>query len=65
MLTPINWNTIQDPVDKTVWDRLTANFWLDTKVPVSNDLDSWRKMTPDEQEVVKRVFASLTLLDTV
>ena len=65
MLTPINWNTIHDPVDKAVWDRLTANFWLDTKVPVSNDLDSWRKMTPDEQEVVKRVFASLTLLDTV
>lgn len=65
MLKPVNWNRIDDPIDKTVWDRLTANFWLDTKIPVSNDLDSWRRMTEEEQLVVKRVFASLTLLDTL
>ena len=63
--TPINWNDIEDQMDLTVWDRLTANFWLDTKIPVSNDMTSWRKMTPAEQEMVKRVFASLTTLDTL
>ena len=61
----INWNDLEDPVDKQVWERLTSNFWLDTKVPVSNDLPSWRKMTKNEQEVVKKVFASLTLFDTL
>lgn len=61
----INWNNIEEPVDKQVWERLTSNFWLDTKVPVSNDLPAWRKMTKQEQEVVKKVFASLTLFDTL
>ena len=61
----INWNDIEEPVDKMVWERLTSNFWLDTKVPVSNDLPSWRKMTKQEQELVKKVFASLTLFDTL
>lgn len=63
--TPINWNTIPDEMDKTVWDRLTSNFWLPEKVPVSNDQASWAKMTEAEREVVKKVFASLTLLDTL
>ena len=52
-------------MDLTVWDRLTANFWLDTKVAVSNDLPAWGKMTEAEKTMVKKVFASLTLLDTL
>lgn len=64
-LSAINWNRVHDSVDKTVWDRLTTNFWLPEKVPVSNDLSSWRKMTPAEKEVVRKVFASLTALDTL
>lgn len=60
----INWNRVEDPIDKQVWERLTANFWLDTKVPISNDLGSWNKMTPAEKQVVKDVFGTLTLLDT-
>lgn len=63
--TGINWNTIEDPLDKLVWDRLTANFWLPEKVPVSNDLASWGKMPEVEQEVVRKVFSTLTLLDTL
>lgn len=65
MTKAINWNRIEDPVDKQVWDRLTANFWLDTKIPVSNDLDSWRKLTDNERTVVKKVFAILTSFDTL
>lgn len=65
LLRPVNWNRIEDPVDKDVWDRLTTNFWIDTKIPLSNDLPSWRTMTPDEQDLVMKVFAGLTLLDTV
>ena len=32
----VNWNTIPDEKDLEVWDRLTGNFWLPEKVPVSN-----------------------------
>lgn len=62
---PINWNRIEDPVDLEVWNKLTANFWLDTKVALSNDLSSWGTMTPEEQDSTRKVFTGLTLLDTV
>lgn len=63
--TPINWNTVPDHVDLDVWKRLTDNFWLPEKVPLSNDVSSWNTLTDDEQLAVRRVFAGLTLLDTL
>ena len=65
VVKPINWNKIEDPVDLEVWNRLTANFWLPEKVPVANDIQSWSRLTPQEQELTKKVFTGLTLLDTV
>lgn len=62
---PINWNRIQDPVDLEVWTRLTGNFWLDTKIPLSNDLKSWATFTADEKALTLHVFTGLTLLDTI
>ena len=61
----INWNRIEDDKDLEVWDRLTANFWLPEKIPLSNDIPSWRTLKPFEQEMTTRVFTGLTLLDTV
>lgn len=61
----INWNRIADPKDAEVWDRLTGNFWLPEKVPVSNDIPSWSTLTPEEQTLTMRVFTGLTLLDTI
>nr|WP_188539692.1 class 1b ribonucleoside-diphosphate reductase subunit beta [Kocuria dechangensis] len=61
----INWNRIQDDKDSEVWDRLTANFWLPEKVPLSNDVSSWKTLSPSEQQLVLRVFTGLTLLDTI
>ncbi|WP_338215905.1 class 1b ribonucleoside-diphosphate reductase subunit beta [Lacticaseibacillus salsurivasis] len=61
----INWNDIEDQIDKATWEKLTEQFWLDTRIPVSNDLDDWRKLTKDEQWVVGHVFGGLTLLDTL
>src|SRR5699024_6332771 len=60
----INWNDIQDDKDLEVWNRLTTNFWLPEKVPLSNDLQSWANLTEDERDVSMKVFAGLTLLDT-
>ncbi len=61
----INWNRIPDPKDLEVWDRLTGNFWLPEKVPLSNDIQSWNRLPELEQTLTMRVFTGLTLLDTV
>ena len=61
----INWNALIDDKDLEVWDRLTGNFWLPEKVPLSNDIPSWATLTQDEKLMTTRVFTNLTLLDTV
>lgn len=61
----INWNNIEDMIDKATWEKLTEQFWLDTRIPISNDIDDWRKLSSAEQELVAKVFGGLTLLDTV
>jgi ribonucleoside-diphosphate reductase beta chain len=62
---PVNWNKIEDQVDLDVWNRLTANFWLPEKVPVSNDIPSWATLRDDEKTLTMRVFTGLTMLDTI
>ena len=61
----INWNKIEDEKDLEVWNRLTGNFWLPEKVPLSNDVPSWASLTLAEQQLTIRVFTGLTLLDTM
>ena len=61
----INWNEIEDIIDKSTWEKLTEQFWLDTRIPLSNDLDDWRGLSEDEKELVGHVFGGLTLLDTI
>ena len=61
----INWNRLQDEKDLEVWNRLTANFWLPEKVPLSNDVQSWATLREEEQTLTIRVFTGLTLLDTI
>lgn len=64
-LRPINWNRIVDEKDPEVWNRLTTNFWLPEKVPLSNDIPAWQSMTNEERTLTMRVFTGLTMLDTV
>ncbi|MDU0479057.1 class 1b ribonucleoside-diphosphate reductase subunit beta [Staphylococcus chromogenes] len=64
-LRPINWNRTVDDKDLEVWNRLTANFWLPEKVPLSNDLPDWHNLSDLERRQTIRVFTGLTLLDTV
>lgn len=61
----INWNEIEDVIDKSTWEKLTEQFWLDTRIPLSNDLDDWRKLSEQEKDLVGKVFGGLTLLDTM
>ncbi len=61
----INWNKLEDEKDLEVWDRLTGNFWLPEKIPLSNDIPSWKTLTHEEQDMTNKVFTNLTLLDTL
>ena len=61
----IDWNQIEDSIDKATWEKLSSQFWLDTRIPVSNDRNDWRTLTPVERDVVNKAFVGLTLLDTL
>jgi len=50
-VSAINWNRLQDEKDAEVWDRLTGNFWLPEKVPVSNDIPSWGTLNEHEKQL--------------
>lgn len=61
----INWNNVEDFIDQQVWQKLVAQFWVDTRIPVSNDLDDWRTLSLEEKDLISKVFGGLTLLDTL
>ncbi|MCZ2328428.1 class 1b ribonucleoside-diphosphate reductase subunit beta [Bartonella sp. F02] len=65
VVSAVNWNRLHDEKDLEVWNRLTGNFWLPEKVPLSNDIPSWASLTEEERKLTIRVFTGLTLLDTV
>lgn len=64
-VSAVNWNKIQDDKDLDVWNRLTSNFWLPEKIPLSNDIPAWQSLSYEEQQLTIRVFTGLTLLDTI
>lgn len=61
----INWNKLEDMIDKMTWEKLTEQFWLDTRIPISNDRDDWVKLSEAEHILYKKVFGGLTALDTL
>lgn len=61
----INWNRVEDSKDLEVWNRLTSNFWMPEKIPLSNDVSSWNTLTDEEKLLTIRVFTGLTMLDTI
>ncbi|GEK92019.1 class 1b ribonucleoside-diphosphate reductase subunit beta [Alkalibacterium kapii] len=61
----INWNRIEDMIDKLTWEKLVEQFWTDTRIPVSNDINDWNTLSKSEQDMIAKVFGGLTLLDTL
>lgn len=45
-VSAVNWNKIEDEKDLEVWNRLTSNFWLPEKVPLSNDIPARQNPEP-------------------
>jgi len=64
LVLPVNWNNVDD-FNNQIWQTLVTNFWVPERVNMSGDLASWRKLSEAEQTLVLRVFAGLTLLDTI
>jgi ribonucleoside-diphosphate reductase beta chain len=60
----INWNSAPE-FDNEVWKKLTTNFWLPEKIPVSNDRKAWETLSEAEKTLVLHVFTGLTMLDTI
>ena len=61
----INWNAIEDMVDKMTYEKLTSQFWLATRMPVPKDKADWGKLPDVEKDLVGKVFGGLTALDTL
>jgi ribonucleoside-diphosphate reductase beta chain len=61
----INWNEIEDMMDKLTYEKATSQFWLATRMPVSKDRSDWSKTVDKEKRLIERVFGGLTLLDTI
>lgn len=61
----INWNAIEDLMDKMTYEKLTEQFWLSTRMPVSKDKSDWSRLPDIEKRLVEKVFGGLTLLDTL
>lgn len=61
----INWNEIEDMLDKKTYEQLTSQFWLSTRMPVSKDKSDWYKLPDVEKRLVEKVFGGLTILDTL
>lgn len=65
LVKAINWNAIEDEIDNATWKKLVEQFWLPERVPVSNDIPDWEKLTAPEKDLYNKVFGGLTLLDTL
>lgn len=61
----MNWNILEDVMDKITYEKLTSQTWFATRMPVSKDKPDWRNLPDDEKRLVERVFGGLTLLDTL
>lgn len=61
----INWNRVEDLIDEATWKKLTEQFWLDTRIPVGNDLNDWKQLPLEMKTLINHVFGGLTLLDTL
>jgi len=65
MKIAINWNAIEDMLDKVTYEKLTEQFWLSTRMPVSKDKSDWTNLTEKERDLIGKVFGGLTMLDTL
>lgn len=57
----VNWNEIHDTLDQYTWDKLTNNFWLDTRIPVKEDEIVWKALDGNQQLIIGNSLACMSL----
>lgn len=60
----INWNEIEDSLDHSTWEKLTSLFWLDTRIPVTNEKSQWEDLPENERKVFLKTLAGLASVAT-
>ena len=55
----INWNEVEDHLDHSTWEKLTSLFWLDTRIPVTNEKPQWEALPENEREAFMKSLAGL------
>lgn len=61
----VDWNSIEDMIDKMTYEKLTEQIWLSPRMPVSKDIGDWNRLPTSEKRLVEKVFGGLTMLDTL
>ena len=56
---------MEDTMDKLTYEKLCQQFWLSTRMVISNDISDWSKLSDKERDLFNKVFGSLTALDTL
>lgn len=59
----VNWNSPTSELAKVFWDQQWKQIWFPEEIAVSKDINQWQ--TFEHQDTYKKVFAGLTLLDTL
>ncbi len=57
----INWDETEDEFDAVIWEQLTNNFWLDIRVPITEDQAAWQQLDAATQTKIGRALASASL----
>ncbi len=61
--TPINWNNVSD-FDNQIMKKITQDFWLPEKIPLSNDIKTYNILSEQEKYTFNQTLGGLTMLDT-
>lgn len=59
----VNWNKPTSELAQVFWDQQWKQIWFPEEIAVSKDIKQWSAF--EHQDTYKKVFAGLTLLDTV
>ncbi len=58
----VNWDETEDAKDQATWLKLTNNFWLDGRVPISGDRSSWNQLTFSQRDLIGQQLAGISML---
>ncbi|MEW9577348.1 class 1b ribonucleoside-diphosphate reductase subunit beta [Bacillus toyonensis] len=59
----VNWNKPTSELAKVFWDQQWKQIWFPEEIAVSKDIKQWQGF--EYKDTYKKVFAGLTLLDTI